>query len=168
MKMTYDELRTKSRILCSLTGLKVEEFEALLPSFAAAWEAFIQETFQREGRKRSMGAGRKAHLKGLEDKLLFILVYFRLYPTQAVQGFLFGMSQAQANEWIHRLTRVLNQALGYEQQLPEREAANLETVLNTCPSLEIRHRWYRTSDQSPQRQSRPQNLLQWQAQDSYR
>jgi len=45
-----------------------------------------------------MGAGRKAHLSVLEDKLLFILAYFRLYPTQAVQGFLFGMSQSQANE----------------------------------------------------------------------
>lgn len=84
-----------------------------------------------------MRASRKARLKGLEDKLLFILVYFRLYPTQAVQGFLFGMSQAQVNEWIHRLSQVLNQALGYEQQLPKREPANLETVLSTCPSLEF-------------------------------
>ncbi len=137
MKMTYAELRMKSRILCSLTGLKGQEFEALLPSFAAAWDTFIQETFQREGRKRAMGAGRKAHLRNLEDKLLFILVYFRLYPTQSVQGFLFGMSQAQANEWVHRLTRVLNQALGSERQLPEREPANLEAVLNACPSLEF-------------------------------
>ena len=137
MKMTYAELRTKSRILCSLTGLKGQEFEALLPSFAAAWDAFVQETFQREGRKRAMGAGRKAHLRNLEDKLLFILVYFRLYPIQEVQGFLFGMSQAQANEWIHRLTGVLNQALGYERQLPERDPANLERVLSACPSLEF-------------------------------
>jgi hypothetical protein len=98
---------------------------------------FIRETFERQGRKRAVGAGRKAHLKTLEDKLLFILMYFRLYPTQEVQGFLFGMSQAQANQWIHRLTGVLNQALGYEQQLPEREPANLESVLQTCPSLEF-------------------------------
>lgn len=137
MRMTFAELQTKPRTLCSLTGLRLQEFEALLPSFAAAWDSFIQETFQREGRKRAMGAGRRAHLSVLEDKLLFILVYFRLYPTQAVQGFLFGMSQAQANEWIHRLTRVLNQALGYERQLPEREPANLETILSTCPSLEF-------------------------------
>lgn len=137
MKMTYAELRTKSRILCSLTGLRAQEFEALLPSFGEAWESFIQDTFQREGRKRAIGAGRKAHLRDLEDKLLFILVYFRLYPTQEVQGFLFGMSQAQANQWIHRLTGVLNQALGYEQQLPEREPAKLESVLSACPSLEF-------------------------------
>lgn len=137
MKVTYTELRSKPRTLCSLTGLRGAEFEALLPSFGDAWNNFVQETFEREGRKRAVGAGRQAHLQGLEDKLLFILMYFRLYPTQAVQGFLFGMSQAQAHQWIHRLTRVLNQALGYEQQLPEREPANLETVLQSCPSLEF-------------------------------
>lgn len=137
MKVTYAELRTKPQILCSLTGLRASEFEGLLPSFETAWQNFIQETFQREGRKRAIGAGRKAHLSDLEDQLLFILMYFRLYPTQAVQGFLFGMSQAQANEWIHRLTGVLNQALGHEQQLPEREPARLEDVLDACPSLEF-------------------------------
>jgi hypothetical protein len=137
MRITYAELRTKPRTLCSLTGLRGQEFEALLASFGSAWDSFIQDTFQREGRKRAIGAGRKAHLRDLEDKLLFILVYFRLYPTQEVQGVLFGMSQAQANQWIHRLTRVLNQALGYEQQLPEREPANLASILNACPSLEF-------------------------------
>ena len=47
------------------------------------------------------------------------------------------MGQPQANEWVHRLTRVLNQALGYDKQLPEREPANLKKVLETCPSLEF-------------------------------
>jgi hypothetical protein len=47
------------------------------------------------------------------------------------------MSQAQANEWIHRLSTILNRALGYEQQLPERDPAELETVLRACPSLEF-------------------------------
>ena len=137
MKVTYAELRSKPRTFCSLTGLRVSEFEALLPSFGDAWTAFVRETFERASRKRAIGAGRKAHLKTLEDKLLFILMYFRLYPIQEVQGFLFGMSQAQANQWIHRLTGVLNRALGYEQQLPEREPAKLESILRHCPSLEF-------------------------------
>lgn len=64
-------------------------------------------------------------------------MYFRLYPTQEVQGYLFGIGQAQANEWVHRLTRVLNQALGEDQHLPEREPARLEAVLTACPSLEF-------------------------------
>jgi Helix-turn-helix of DDE superfamily endonuclease len=137
MKLSYGELQGKPRILQSLTGLKRDEFEVLLESFGRAWEDFVNETFQREGRKRAYGAGRKPHLKQLDDKLLFILVYFRLYPTPEVQGFLFGMGQAQANEWVHRLTGLLNRALGYEHQLPEREPAKLEAVLKRCPSLEF-------------------------------
>lgn len=137
MKMSFEELQDKPRVLQSLTSINVQEFATLLVSFKAAWETFVQETFQREGRKRAYGGGRTAHLRSLEDKLLFILVYFRLYPTQEVQGFLFGMSQAQANEWIHRLSGVLNQALGHEKHLPEREPANLKAVLDVCPSLEF-------------------------------
>ena len=37
------------------------------------------------------------------------------YPTQEAQGFCFGMSQSQANEWIRRLSGLLNQALIAEQ-----------------------------------------------------
>ena len=137
MKLNYEELESKPGILQSLTSLTSQEFEKLLVSFGVAWERFVAETFQREDRKRAYGAGRKPQLQKLSDKLLFILVYFRLYPTQAGQGFLFGMGQPQANEWVHRLTRVLNQTLGYEQQLPEREPANLKQVLAACPSLEF-------------------------------
>ncbi|MEO0807976.1 MAG: transposase family protein [Cyanobacteria bacterium J06643_4] len=136
--MRYSQLRNKPRTLRSLTGFNPSEFEALLSNFGAAWNSFVTKTFeQRENRKRAYGAGRNAHLQQLEDKLLFILFYFRQYPTQEVQGFFFGMSQAQANEWIHRLRSLLNEALGYEMQLPERRAANLEAVLTSCPSLEF-------------------------------
>ncbi len=67
--------------------------------------------------------------------MLFILFYFRIYPVQMVQGFLFGMGQPQANDWIQRLTPILNQALGYEMQLPARQAKDIEQVLAACPVL---------------------------------
>ena len=137
MKMNYAELKHRSRILQSLTGLNTSEFEALLPSFGAAWKSFESDTFEREDRQRARGGGRKAELALLADKLLFILVYFRQYPTQEVQGYLFGLGQPQANEWIHRLTGVLNQALGEEQHLPERRPSRLPAVLAACPGLEF-------------------------------
>jgi hypothetical protein len=137
MKMSYPELKSKPKTLQSLTGLKPQEFSELLDPFGAAWVAYVKETFHSKDRQRGYGAGRKAELEHLADKLLFIPVYFRLYPTQEVQGYLFGIGQAQANEWVHRLTRVLNQALGYEPQLPEREPSKLEQVLSACPSLEF-------------------------------
>lgn len=137
MPMRYTPLKNKPRTFRSLTGLTPTEFEALLKSFGVAWNEFVEVTFERPNRKRAYGAGRTAHLKTLEDKLLFILFYYRQYPTQEVQGYFFGMGQTQASEWIHRLSGMLNRALGYEMQLPERRAANLEAVLSSCPSLEF-------------------------------
>lgn len=137
MQMQYMTLKSKPRTLRSLTSLNPTEFETLLISFSAAWTDFEQATFERPTRQRWRGAGRIPHLAAIVDKLLFILFYCRQYPTQEAQGFFFGMSQAQANEWIHRLSGVLNQALGYEMQLPKRRAANLEAVLSACPSLEF-------------------------------
>jgi hypothetical protein len=73
--------------------------------------------------------------EGRADKLLFILVYFRVYPVQTVQGFLFGMGQPQANEWIGRLSPVLRAALGYDLQLPQRSPQDIKAVLKACPGL---------------------------------
>ena len=137
MKMNYRELKRKPKTLQSLTGLNPQEFSILLKSFELAWEETLALSVDHPNRQRSYGAGRKSELSLVEDKLLFILVYFRLYPTQVVQGYLFGFSQAQANEWVHRLSPLLNQALGREQCLPEREPSQLEAVLTQCPSLEF-------------------------------
>ena len=90
--LSYHTIQTKPHVFQSLTGLKIEEFEQLLQPFEQAWIAYVQHHhIQGRTRQRRYGAGRKSQLDTIEDKLLFILVYFRLYPTQAVQGFLFGI-----------------------------------------------------------------------------
>jgi hypothetical protein len=133
----YRKVEGKPSVLQSLTGLNQREFETLLRSFEVGWQAYLEREYIQKPRARQYGGGRRAELSSSADKLLFILVYFRLYPTQAVQGFLFGLGQSQACEWIHKLSRILNEALGYEKQLPERQPARLEAVLRECPSLEF-------------------------------
>src|SRR5512135_584280 len=88
-------------------------------------------------RQRRHGGGRKGTLPTLADKLVFLLFYFRHYPTQETLAFLFGFSQGQACQWIHRLTPIVNRALGSELQLPARQPAELHEVLATCPGLEF-------------------------------
>ena len=61
-------------------------------------------------------------LPTMADKLLFILTYLKQNPIQEVQGQLFGMSQSNANKWIHLLHPVLNQALADQELLPARTA----------------------------------------------
>ncbi len=62
MRMNYAELKDRARLLQSLTGLNSTEFEALLPSFEAAWTRFVEATFEQKPRKRKRGASRKASI----------------------------------------------------------------------------------------------------------
>jgi hypothetical protein len=73
----------------------------------------------------------------IEDKLLFILFSFKIYPLQEVLAHLFGMSQGRANEWIDKLTPCLEAALGEAQCLPERAPQNLAHVLALCVSVDF-------------------------------
>jgi hypothetical protein len=126
-------------VLQLLTGLSLPAFLDLLPAVhrATAHIEHQAEQHRKQPRQRQPGGGRKPLLRSDADRLLFILFYFKVYPLQAVQGFFFGMSQAQACEWIHRLTPILNQALGFEKQLPARKAADVTQVLRQCPGLEF-------------------------------
>lgn len=135
----YTKLAQNPKLFQSFTGLGMASFKKVLPAFEKAYEAEQgrREAQRETPRRRQRGGGRTGLIPEIEDKLVFILVYFRFYPVQILQGFLFGLSQAQANEWIHRLTPLLNEALGYEQQLPARRTDDIEALLEACPELEF-------------------------------
>ena len=121
--LTYEQLKNNARKFVSLTSLMPEEFEFLLPAFERAYlKAYpVSKTMTGKKRERKAGGGRKGTLASMKQKLLFALVYQKSYPVQSIMGELFGMSQSQANEWIHSLLPILKQALddlGYE---PERD-----------------------------------------------
>lgn len=97
--ISYAKLKNKPHVFRALKGLTLRVFEKLLPAFEAAWANYIWEHhIHGKNRQRQYGGGRIPQLASLEDKLVFILVYFRLYPTQEMQGFLFNIIQWQANE----------------------------------------------------------------------
>jgi hypothetical protein len=67
----------------------------------------------------------KGALAQMEDKLLFILMYQKVYTLQTAHGLQFGLSQPQANAWIQRLMPVLQRALSKLGMTPEREGSKL-------------------------------------------
>jgi Helix-turn-helix of DDE superfamily endonuclease/DDE superfamily endonuclease len=121
--VSYATLQANRRRFLALTGLTPAEFEQLLAAFSAAYlQAYpADRTAEGQPRRRPAGGGRKGQLPRPEDKLLFILVYLKTYPLQAVLGELFGLSQPQANHWVHRLLPVLRAALDRLGVLPERD-----------------------------------------------
>ena len=122
--LTYDEVKDKASTLRAMTSLDREEFEVLAVAFGEAWAQ--QE--EQAGRVASKG-GRPPQLRGLKEKLFFLLFYRKTYPLQEVLGHLFGLSQGQANQWVHRVSGVLKTTLerqGYgPARLPEEMLARL-------------------------------------------
>ncbi len=130
MELRYENLKSKPTAFRSFTGVDVKEFQILLAAFTAAWEGYVQQNrLPPEMRQRGYGGGRKSRLLTCENKLLFILVYFKTYPLQEVLAFHFDMSQGQACQWINILSEVLRLALGELGHLPERDPQKVKELL---------------------------------------
>ena len=131
MVFSYEQVHKHPKLLLAMTSLTHAEFQQLLPHFQYAWEQYVQQHYvDRDNRQRQYGAGRsEATLVSLEDKLLFILYYMKVYPLQEILAFEFGMVQSTANEWIHILSEVLQKALDHGGYVPERDPKQLATVL---------------------------------------
>jgi hypothetical protein len=159
--LNYDTLKNKDREFLAATGLKQHEFQQLVPAFEIAYEQLYPSGQTREGkpRQRRIGGGTKGVLQRLEDKLLFVLVYQKTNPLQTMHALQFGLSQPQANYWIHHLVPVLQQALARMGHQPERDATQLShsTLVweSQAPDLLL--------DGTERRRQRPQDPAQQRA-----
>src|SRR5260370_25626145 len=111
--ITYKTLLADRRQFLALTGMTLSEFQRPLIAFPQAYQELYPANRTAEGqpRHRSVGGGCQGRLEQPEDKLLFLLVYLKTYPLQAVMGELFDLSTPQVNYWIHRLFPVLRLSL---------------------------------------------------------
>ena len=131
MIFAYNQGKARPKLFLAMTGLTQDEFDQLLSYFQHAWDQFVRKNYvDRDNRQRQYGGGRsEATLVTLEEKLLFILYYVKVYPLQAILAFELGMVQSTAHEWIHILSAVLKQALDHGGYVPERDAKQLGTIL---------------------------------------
>jgi len=133
---TFDKLSKRPRLFQRMTGLTLEEFICLLDKFRSSWQIFVQDEFLSKERIRVFGGGRHSRLLSLEDKLLFILIYTRIYPLMIVQGVFFGFEDSRACEWTKRLLPVLDRACGFSHVRPRREnGRSIEEILKEFPEL---------------------------------
>lgn len=134
--ITYTVLSKRSALFNRLTGHSEDEFIFILDKFRSAYEEKMRERQFDPKRKRAAGAGRPARLFTLEDKLLFILVYVRMYPLLFLHGLMFNLSESNACFWVHEYLPILNKALGYAHKKPLRpRGRNLEELIAEFPEL---------------------------------
>ena len=125
--------RRSDRLMKAATSLTVAEFDTLAIKFSVLWSTTLAEQ-PAEGtpRQRKPGGGRKSVLATAEDKLFFILVYYKAYPTQDIMAILFGITQGQISDWVGRLTRLVGQLMTLH--LPARKTRELRLLLEAEPA----------------------------------
>jgi hypothetical protein len=127
----------KPEVFLAMTSLTKEEFEDLCNVFENAWDEYVNNTSQEKDTNDGSRGGRKATLTKIEDKLFFILFYLKTYPLQEIIAHLFGMSQSQANYWIHLLSEILKITLDRKGCLPKSLPGKLLNALEKEASQDL-------------------------------
>lgn len=121
------------RLCQALFGVSRTEIEALLPVFSQCLLAYQHAV--KPDRKRRIGGGRRGDLPTAEDKLLYALMYLKVYPTYDVLSVLADHQRSKCGDSIQRFLPILESALGRKLVLPERKATSLEEVFERVPGL---------------------------------
>ena len=116
--ITYTALVSRPSHFHRLTGHTPEEFNYILDKFRSAYGEKQRARQFDPTRKRAFGAGRPARLLTLADKLLFILVYVRMYPLLFIHGMMFNLSESNACLWVSEYLPLLDKALEYAHKRP--------------------------------------------------
>ena len=140
--MKASALERKPRHLHNFTGLSVKQFESLCAAVAEERQQQNINAAGAPGRQRAVGGGRKSNL-ALEEQVLAVLMYYRLYMTQVLLGYLFGLDDSNVSRLITRLRPVLLRVLPipareqslFGQERPERRVSSLATLLAKHPEI---------------------------------
>jgi hypothetical protein len=89
----YHKLSRKPKLFLSVTGMNLHQFQTLLPQLTHASDKFEQRRKRkvvRTGKRRLRQIGGGAQFaNSLPDRLLMLLLYYRLYLTQELMTLLF-------------------------------------------------------------------------------
>ena len=132
--MSIHKLLSKRRTMLALTGVTPEEFTALVPTFESAMNLKKEHAFiENPKRQRKSGSGIKPFCKTIEEQLLFILLYFKCYPTFDVLSFLYDRERSNVWRRYDFLAPILESALGRKLALPARQITSIEEFWKAFP-----------------------------------
>lgn len=108
----------------AIIGMNRREFEGLSAEFERV-----------ERKERGSKAGRPHTLRIAEEKLFFILLYTKCYPTHDVMAWLFKVDKSQSSRWVSKYLKILEKVLGRKQALPKRRIKDPVEFLRLFPAV---------------------------------
>lgn len=141
--LRFAKIRGKPKPLFRMTGLTREQFHLLAARLTPLWEQAERERLSQRERKRAIGQGRKYTLSTIEDKLLLILVFYRLYLTDALLGWLFGLDASNICRLRAKMEPLVDKAADPSLGLPltrrmppgTKKISTWDELLRVCPDF---------------------------------
>ena len=132
MLINPKKLLRRERQLKAVIGMGGKEFKILHKQF----DEIYNKIQQKKLRKRAIGGGRQGVIKDTKSKLLFILMYVKVYPTYDLAGALFGVVASRPHEWVNEYLPILEEALGRHCVLPVRKITSAEEFKRLYPGVQ--------------------------------
>lgn len=118
----------------AITGCTLAMLQELLPVFEQLFCHSLKARKPVRAHSRAAGGGKKGVLKTTEDKLVFVLIFLKAYPTYDVLSAIFNLDRGPACRRVHQLLPVLETALGRKLVLPERKITSVEEFYRKFPA----------------------------------
>jgi hypothetical protein len=135
----YDYLHRYPTIFLKMTGLRLNEFDQLLTDMLPRIAEADRTRLQRADRRRAPGAGRHADLTRT-NQLLLTVIWLRLYPTNEVLAYLFGVSDSTVSRIIARILPLLEASGKDTMRMPDpgrKRRKSLDALLAGTPELVV-------------------------------
>jgi hypothetical protein len=101
----------------SFTGLSVQQFDDVFKEIESKYEKYeIKRLSYKRNRERDIGGGRRFKLV-VKDRVIVVLVYYRLYITYTLMEFLFGLDQSNVCRDIQKIEGLIRNCLPIPQKL---------------------------------------------------
>lgn len=139
MIMRYENLNQHPGVFLSMTGLRVSEFDQMYRDILPAYQAAEARRLDRADRQRAVGGGLSPELDA-RDQILLTVIWLRIYPTNEVLGYLFGVSDSTVSRIIHRVLPVLEQGGRDTMRMPDpgrKRRKQLDNLLTDIPELAV-------------------------------
>lgn len=117
----------------ALTGCTLAMLQELLPIFDQLFRVAVTARIPVSERQRAFGGGKRGVLKTTEDKLVYVLLYLKAYPTYDVLSSIFDLDRGPACRRVQQLLPVLESTLGRKIVLPERKITSIEEFYQKFP-----------------------------------
>ena len=149
----YDYVSRYPQVFPKLTGITCDDFTEIAADLVPLARKQRRERLTRPQRKKAIGGGRQFCMQE-QDYLLLTIMWLRIYPTNEVLGYLFGVSDSTVSRTIARWLPLLEQAGRDTMRMPDpgrKHRRELPELLKETPQLAV------IIDSFEQRIQRPQN-----------